>query len=287
MLTNNFLFPEGQDEYYRKKGKTVAVGFHQFCVHYIDAVTSVGYKYFSCFACQLLSYEDSDPGEYYVEKIHSHKDYGEQDGWWLKVDLISFTGKYENTYMAEVSVLDVYNMCNFQLKDPESEEENLLVEYAKGQKEHLDPSLAAVIAEWEDETVQDLFPSCQEKPPSSGGGKKKKKNVDAPPAVSVSNSKKVASVEESKSDCNHDTYTLVCYSSVTSPYYWEDGRKYHGLLCNVEACQKQIQKPSDKTPLYVCRCFALDKIKCRNAVCHECFLKKQEGGRPKRARTGQ
>ena len=99
--------------------------------------------------------------------------------------------------------------------------------------------------------------------------------------VSVSNEQKMGC------ECMHDTYTIGPYTPVPSPYYWEEGRKYHGKSCYINKCKKAIPKPCERTPLYVCTQFALNKGDgCGCVICHECFGKElvKADKRPSRRR---
>jgi hypothetical protein len=206
----------------------------------------------------------------------------------VTVDLVSRTGDYEDVKAEQIALKLAYDNCEFQLDDEDTDlEDNLVLTYALDQGEKLDPGLATAIADVAGQPIEKLFPDYR-----TGGklqdsstqvllGNSNKEN-DAPPAKCSNTDASSATVkvsnnivgDEKKSDCQkmHTTYTMEAYSRVTCSFYWEKGgRKYHGKACSMEGCRKPTPKPCEKTPLYVCTQFDLDKSTCGCVVCHECF----------------
>lgn len=238
-----------------------------------------------------------------MTKVYGETDYGDNGGWWLMVDLKSRSGEFEDSIGGYSELEFVYNNCEYQVQekdDGEEEntvipyaEENLVIVYAQDQRDKLDPSLAAAIAAWADETVEDLFPDYRTESKqkdsstrvqccdSNDDGNTNKEN--AAPPMKAANTKAACSVrqvsvsnEKKKLECKcmHDTYMMGPYIAETNPYYWETGRKYHGKSCYINECKKAIPRPSHKTPLYVCSEFHMNRSnECGCVICHECFAK--------------
>jgi hypothetical protein len=207
--------------------------------------------------------------------------------WWIRQNWESISGDYED------------KVCESPLEGVFADSKDDLILYAQQLGKKCPKALAVAIATMAKESVATLFPAVA--PPLHDGCNKSNGNQtpnahlhpDAalnPPSTS-GNKENVPPGSQVVNGDNNNTcgvvhgYVEPMYERQHSSYYWaHDKRRYYNLPCSkckvsignvatVDDGSKQplMIKPTAKTPVFVCKQFALGRSSCKHIICSKCW----------------
>ena len=205
--------------------------------------------------------EDTVPGD-----IVSHKLYGRT--WWIGQNWVSESGDYEDMVLES------------ELKDVFHDRAEDLVAYAQQLGKKCPKALAGGIAQMAEKTVETLFPEAP-----LCGGRNHNNNSKVASRNPQSSSGDKENNKNSSNTCGKHNYVETMYEKQETAYYWAtDTRRYNSLPCSI--CNVSIgnlatfddatgnttmTKPTAKTPVFVCKQFAIQKSSCRHIICSACW----------------